>query len=293
MRLDIRYSTRFEYAAPVRESCNELRACPASDERQTLISYRVDTDPASRVRWSTDYWGTRVDSFSIREPHEALEIVAHATVETTRAPLLTSSPALGSVRDEAFVEAHVEYLQPSPYVAWGPAVAQEARRRADALGDDLVSVVLALHRAAGTTLSYQPGTTEVGTPVDEVLARGRGVCQDFAHLVVALCRSQLIPARYVSGYLFTADEATGAEVTTDTVTVQTHAWIEAAIPGHGWWALDPTNGLEVGERHVKIGHGRDYGDVPPLRGAFSGPPEHDLDVAVEMRRLEAASSAQQ
>ncbi|MGH9186178.1 MAG: transglutaminase-like domain-containing protein [Acidimicrobiales bacterium] len=128
--------------------------------------------------------------------------------------------------------------------------------------------------------------------VEEVLRRRQGVCQDFAHLAVAMCRCLDIPARYVSRYLFTVDEsvpqlpASGAvEDEPDAVRVQTHAWFEAAVPGFGWLALDPTNGADVGLRHVKIGHGRDYDDVPPLRGVFAGPAHCDLEVTVDIRRL--------
>ena len=111
----------------------------------------------------------------------------------------------------------------------------------------------------------------MGIEVEEVLAQGKGVCQDYAHLAVAMCRSQGIPARYVSGYLFTRDDSIGPTSRTATwSTVQTHAWFEAAVPGFGWLALDPTNQQEVGVRHVKIGHGRDYDDVQPLRGVFGG-----------------------
>ncbi len=138
------------------------------------------------------------------------------------------------------------------------------------MGDDVVSLVLALHRVTGARLTYARGATDVGIEVEEVLAQGKGVCQDYAHLAVALCRSQGIPARYVSGYLFTRDDSAGADVEDgDVVDVQTHAWFEAAVPGFGWLALDPTNQQEVGVRHVKIGHGRDYDDVQPLRGVFS------------------------
>ncbi len=121
MRLDIRYCTRFEYDAPVRESQNELRAAPMSDPRQLLISYRVSTTPASRVFSFTDYWGTRVDAFGVREPHDSLEVVAEASVETRRAPMFTASPHIDSVRDEAFREEHLEYLQRSPHADWGLA----------------------------------------------------------------------------------------------------------------------------------------------------------------------------
>ena len=147
---------------------------------------------------------------------------------------------------------------------------EEATREAGASGPDLVGVVLALHRHVGGAIRYEPGSTYVGVEVDEVLARRVGVCQDFAHLAVAMCRSIGIPARYVSGYLFTTNDATGEDPEADVVRVQTHAWFEAAVPGVGWLALDPTNASEVGLRHVTIGHGRDYDDVPPLRGVVRG-----------------------
>lgn len=284
MRFDIRYVTRFSYAEPVRESVNELRAAPASNALQTLVDYRVTTVPSARLHAFTDYWGTRVDAFGVREPHTTLEITAEATVETSRVPPPVASPTLADARAPDFVEAHEEYLTPSAHVQWADGVRTEVRRRVDAVGEDLISVVLALYRTVGTTLTYAPGSTYVGVDVEEVLHREQGVCQDFAHLVIAMCRCLGVPARYVSGYFFAADDATGQTGSDDAVHVQTHAWLEVAVPGVGWWPLDPTNRQEVGERHVKIGHGRDYDDVPPLKGVFSGTAEHELDAAVEMRR---------
>lgn len=149
-----------------------------------------------------------------------------------------------------------------------------------------------LHRNVGTTVAYAPGSTYVGVEVVEVLRTRQGVCQDFAHLLIALCRSAGVPARYVSGYFFAVDDSTGEAGDADVVHVQTHAWVEVAIPGIGWWALDPTNRQEVGERHVKIGHGRDYDDVPPLKGVFSGPQAHELEAIVEMRRSQAQAAQQ-
>jgi transglutaminase-like putative cysteine protease len=294
LRFDIRYRTAFAYGDLVRESQNELRACPASNEHQELISYRVVTAPAAKVFSFVDYWGTRVDVFGLRLPHVALEVVAEASVETTRRPLLTVAPHLDVLRDEAFCDAHWEYLQPSPHAEWGDGIVAEARRQRDIVGDDLVSLVLALHRVTGARLSYAVGETDVGTPVEEVLRRAKGVCQDYAHVAVALCRSQGIPARYVSGYLFTRDDRTGADVEEgDLVEVQTHAWFEAAVPGFGWLALDPTNQQEVGLRHVKIGHGRDYDDVQPLRGVFAGSATPEVDAHVEIRRLTQHQQHQQ
>ena len=291
MRLDIRYRCRFTYDRPVRESQNELRAAPVSDPRQQLISYRVVTSPASRVSSFADYWGTRVDAFGVREPHLALDVVAEASVETRRTPLVTAAPRREALQDRVFVEEHHEYLGRSPHAAWGKGVAEEAARQAELAGPDLVSLVLAVHRRVGATMTYTPGATYVGVEVEDVLASREGVCQDYAHLAIAMCRSLGIPARYVSGYLFTSSDATGADPDAEMVRVQTHAWFEAAVPGVGWLALDPTNAQEVGLRHVKIGHGRDYDDVPPLRGVFSGKAECDLEVSVEIRRLAQAAAA--
>jgi transglutaminase-like putative cysteine protease len=292
MRFDIRYSCRFVYDDLVRESQNELRACPLSDEHQHLVAYRVQTTPPSRVLSFTDWWGTRVDAFGVREPHLVLDVVAEATVETRPRPMVTADPRLATLDDVAFRDAHAEYLERTPHANWGPEVAEAAARVAASAGGGVVSQLLAIHRFVHSHLVYAPGTTYVGVPIDEVFARGQGVCQDFAHLAVAMCRSVGIPARYVSGYLFTSDDATGADTTgDDVVEVQTHAWFEAAVPGFGWVALDPTNGRDVQLRHVAIGRGRDYDDVPPLNGVFAGEAGHVLEVAVEIRRVGAGPAA--
>jgi transglutaminase-like putative cysteine protease len=289
MRLDIRYRTTFTYDGLVRESQNELRACPTTDAFQSLVSYRVTTSPSARVTSFVDYWGTRVDAFGHRSPHVAMEVTAEATVETEPRPLFGVASHRSMLDDPAFRDEHVEYLVPSTHAAWGATVQDAARIQSELAGPDTVSAVLALHRFVGASLRYVPGSTHIGVSVDEVLTNGEGVCQDFAHLAVALCRSQGIPARYVSGYLFAADGATGLEPTDDDgVLVQTHAWFEAAVPGFGWLALDPTNQQPVGPRHVKIGHGRDYDDVQPLRGVFSGGAEAKVEPKVEIRRLPVA-----
>lgn len=281
MRLDIRYLTSFSYPEAVRSSHNVLRACPMSDSRQELLAYRVSTTPASRVFSYVDYWGTRVDAFGIAVPHTRLEVLVETTVQTRETGPLTACPRLASLRDPDFLAEHQEYLEPSPHTAWGETLRRDAEIRATNAGDDVVGAVLSLHRAAATTLTYAPGSTYVGMDVNEVFARKTGVCQDFAHLMVAMCRSVGIPARYVSGYLAAAR---GGRVKTaaDSAEVTTHAWIEVAIPGAGWWGLDPTNQQEIGAAHVKIAHGRDYDDVAPLRGIYHGPAAHRLDVSVKI-----------
>lgn len=283
MRLDIRYVTRFRYGGPVVESQNELRACPATDEHQQLVHYHVTTSPASRVSSYVDYWGTHVDTFGVRAPHEALEVVAQATVETHERTLPDMEVPLQGLGDPAWRDLHLEHLRRSPHVDWGAGVEVFARDLTDGV-DDALARLVAIDAGVGG-LTYRRGGTEVGVPVERVLEARSGVCQDFAHLMIAAARVVGLPARYVSGYFFTADESTGAEVVGDEVEVETHAWVEVALPGLGWVAFDPTNRLPVGPRHVAIGRGRDYDDVAPLRGVFNGAVDHELEVGVTMRRL--------
>jgi transglutaminase-like putative cysteine protease len=212
-------------------------------------------------------------------------------------PLVTVSPRVAELSDPSFRDTYVEYLSRSMHTEWDGDVAAAAERIGAVTGDDVVGIVLALHRFVHTSLQYTPGATYIGVDVNEVLAKAKGVCQDYAHLAVALCRSVGIPARYVSGYFFASSEATGDDVDGDEVRVQTHAWFEAAIPEWGWLALDPTNAQQVGQRHISIGHGRDYDDVPPVRGIYSGGGRPHTDAAVEIRRhtqvLQQAQSQQQ
>jgi transglutaminase-like putative cysteine protease len=292
-RYDLRYRTTIRYDDVVRTSQNELRACPASDDHQQVVAYRVVTLPATRVLSYQDYWGTRVDTFGVREPHVALEITAEASVETLARPIVTVSPRRDALEEPAFRDEHSEHLGPTAHTAWDADLQAAGARISAVTGDDVVGIVLALHRFVHTSLRYAPGATYIGVDVNEVLAKAQGVCQDYAHLAVALCRSVRIPARYVSGYFFAASERSGDDVDGDAVTVQTHAWFEAAIPGWGWLALDPTNALQVGQRHITIGHGRDYDDVPPLRGVYTGGGRPSTDAAVEIRRQPAVVQQRQ
>ncbi len=287
MRLDICYRTRFAFDAPVRESQNEMRACPVSDERQQLLSYRVIVEPSARMLSFTDYWGTRVDHFGVTDTHTALEVTAEASVETQDPPPVSTGPPLETLKESEFRDEHEEFLKRSHHTDWNDDLAQAARSLAEANGQDVAGVAMEIHQFVGDKLSYEPGATDIGEPIANIAAKGVGVCQDYAHLAVALCRSIGIPARYVSGYLFSSNDRTGS-IDGDLVRVQTHAWFEAAIPGLGWLPLDPTNGLPVGRQHVKIGHGRDYDDVPPLRGVYSGPGTPTVDASVEIRRMDPA-----
>jgi transglutaminase-like putative cysteine protease len=285
VRLDIRYRMHFQYSQPVRESQNEVRVRPRDDERQRVRASRLTTDPAVRLLQAFDYWGTAVDHVGVRMPHTSLEVVAETSVDTTPQPEPASDAPVEALSEVAFRLAHSEFLDQSEHVRWrtGDGVAERAAGAAQGAGSvsELLAAVVAEVRQA---LRYEPETTDIGVSLEGLLAGGVGVCQDFTHLAIGMLRTVGVPARYVSGYLFAADETAADEGTADVVSVQTHAWIEAAVPGGGWRALDPTNGGEVGERHVVIGCGRDYSDVPPVRGAFMGSALATVDAEVVIGR---------
>lgn len=285
MRLDIRYQMRFKYDAPVREAHNEVRVRPRDLVSQRLLAHRLTTAPAVRILSFTDYWGTTVEHFGHVPDHLEIEVVAEAAVETRPIPVVGTAP-IAAVSEAAFVAAHGEYLRRSPHVDWSSGLEHMARD-ASSGSDDVHTAVLASLAQARQELSYERGSTHIGISLDELVSQGTGVCQDYAHLTIGMLRAVGIPARYVSGYLFASDETNlddGGQG--DVVTVQTHAWVEAAIPEAGWLAIDPTNNQPVGERHVVVGYGRDYDDVAPVRGVYMGEATPEVESTVEIRRME-------
>ena len=290
MRLGIAYRMHFRHSEAVTESQNEVRVRPRADPFQRVLSYRLRSRPQLQVLPVLDYWGTTVEHLGVRTPHTELELLAEATVETEPRPAPAEAAAVSGLAGADFRTAHLEFLAPSQHVRFqgGDTVSQRAAA-AVAGASSVQEMVHAVVADARGTLAYQQGATDIGISLAELLAGGAGVCQDFAHLAAGMLRSVDVPARYVSGYLFAADETSldagsSDAGTPEVVSVQTHAWVEAAVPGWGWWALDPTNGSEVGERHVVIGCGRDYGDVPPVRGAFTGSGTAEVDAEVVIGR---------
>jgi transglutaminase-like putative cysteine protease len=295
MRLAIRYVSRFRYPEFAWDSHNVLRACPTSDTTQRLLDYRLDVEPAARVATHIDAWGTRVDEIHVRDRHRELQVAARATVETGQRPDphgAASPMALGveAFSQPAFRDDHWVYLQGTRHAVRPPAVVDQAQETIRGL-EGALEVVDAIHARVHESLVYRPGTTYIGQEIGAVLAGGTGVCQDFVHVGLAMFRAVGVPARYVSGYFYAIDGTEGAMPHAAEISVQTHAWVEVAIPGWGWWAIDPTNHLTAGERHVKIGHGRDYDDVLPLRGVFYGTSDQHLFVEVGMSRGELSALA--
>ncbi len=209
-----------------------------------------------------------------------LIVTAEAKV-TTKArpePLWVSMDAL---KDSGYREDHWSFLQPSAHTRWDEEIAGVAAATVDGI-DDVAGAVRAVGNAVHGALEYRPGVTKIGESVSQIWGKRRGVCQDFSHLTISMLRALGIGARYVSGYFYAADPAAGEDPSGAEIVVQTHAWVSAAIPGWGWWAIDPTNNSPVGERHVVIGYGRDYDDLTPLRGVYFGETDHHLVAGVAM-----------
>lgn len=280
MQISLRYVTHFVYSTPVWESHNSLRACPAHGNGQNLLEYDLAIQPDVAVFTYEDSWGTRVDTFDVPEEHSELIVTASARVETTAPAPPTSGPFAGTA-DLEYIERWWLYLRPTSHTRWGPEISAAAR---DAMGasTDVVEIAGSIQAFVRNKVEYRTGATTIGIDLDRVWSEGYGVCQDFAHLTIAMLRSVGVAARYVSGYFYASDPTSLDSSETEEIVVATHAWVELAVPGWGWWAIDPTNDSPVGERHVKIGHGRDYDDVTPLRGVYYGESDHHLAAQVTM-----------
>jgi transglutaminase-like putative cysteine protease len=275
-RMRVVHSTGYAYKSPVTASFNEARLTPRSDSRQNVILNRVETVPATRSYRYVDYWGTAVTSFDLYAPHTELEVTSSSVVETDKGEM-PEKVSWEDLASEAVIDRYDEMLSPTGYVP--------ASRRIQAVGkriakyNDPSDAVLAAARWAHSELDYVPGTTGVHSSGLDAHREGKGVCQDFAHLTLILLRGMGIPARYVSGYLHPNPDAAVGE----TIDGQSHAWIQAWTGG--WWNYDPTNDTDINEQYVSVGVGRDYSDVSPLKGVYSGQDSTDLDVVVEITRL--------
>ncbi|WP_040768724.1 transglutaminase family protein [Tsukamurella sp. 1534] len=276
-RLRVVHSTGFGYNAPVTSSYNEARLTPRSDQRQNVILNRVETVPATRAYRYTDYWGTAVTAFDLHAPHTALEVTGASVVETDAPEEAEETIAWEELGTDQVRDRYDEVLGFTDYVPRHRKLATQARKLVKDLEPD--EAVLAICRWVHDELDYVPGTTGVHSSAIDAWDERKGVCQDYAHLTLLMLRSVGIPGRYVSGYLHPHREA---EIGS-TVAGESHAWIEAWT-GH-WRGYDPTNDVPIAERHVSVGVGRDYADVPPLRGVIAGGGASDLDVVVEITRL--------
>ena len=276
--LKIRHTTGYRYRGEVHSSYNEARVTPLSTDRQIAVEAAVVVTPSTPTHRYWDYWGTLVDAFDLHEPHDEMSVVGTSVVETSAAGDQRPSASWEELHAAETVDGYAELLAPTTFVPSDNELDRESTALA-ALSSPVEAVDAAVDWAH-RRLEYAKGITTVRTTATDAFRLGAGVCQDFAHLTLAVLRPLGIPARYVSGYLYPGETAQVGMTTVG----ESHAWVEAWTGE--WWGIDPTHDRLAGERHVVVGRGRDYGDVTPLKGIYHGAPASGLTVSVEITRLE-------
>jgi transglutaminase-like putative cysteine protease len=287
MHYTVTHVTRFQYESPVRESVMEVRLGPWNDTSQEVQGFDLETNPAAPVFRYTDAFGNDVHHFDIAHPHHELCIRTRMNVRTSAARVVperlepTAWDTLARLRAEGQLW---DFFEPSPRVPVSSAVIEFAEACGLVRTSDPLTFFRRIVSAVHGALVYAPRSTTVDTPIDTVLNARRGVCQDFAHVALAIARAHGIPCRYVSGY-FAPTTLQAAEQN-----LTSHAWIEAWLPGLEWTALDPTHDLLAGERHISVAVGRDYGDAAPTRGVLRGESAGTLSVSVQIEQNSGAAS---
>jgi transglutaminase-like putative cysteine protease len=269
-RLEIVHSTRFKYSAPIAETIMEVRLRPIDGRGQRCLEFELDVSSRMRPGTYMDGYGNHVHYFNLVRNHQGLSVISRSVVETGGEP--ESDPGEDLVLD------FLRYRSPVNDV---PGVRQLARRHAiddptsgAAVEKALDELTLTINRE----FEYDRAVTNVYSPVNDVLRLKAGVCQDFAHLLVAVARAMHIPARYVSGYIHVPRE-------TGTREGASHAWAEAWVPGRGWVGYDATHPVRAGENHVRVAVGRDYRDAAPTRGIYVGAATGTMEVSVRTRAV--------
>ncbi len=282
MKLLATHITRYWYSGPVSMCHTEVHLHPRPRAHQTILEFALEVTPTpDSLLTREDYFGNEVTFFSIAEPHRELIITSRclANVEPTAPPALDLSPPWEQVREEASkrdtpdtFEAG-QFIFESPSISIGPQFAEYAAP-SFAAGRPFLSAAEDLSHRIFTEFRYDRRATTIGTPVAEVLSSRRGVCQDFAHLMIACLRSLRLPARYVSGYLRTGADFAGEEAS--------HAWVSVWCPVFGWQDFDPTNNVMPRGEHFTVAWGRDYSDVTPVKGVALGGGEQVISVSVDV-----------
>ncbi len=281
----ITHSTRYAYPSPVTQCFNEVHLTPRVLPGQRVREHCLEVNPLPAFLVNRlDYFGNDVSTFAVFEKHDRLAAVASSVVEVEpRSGGIDSSPPWEQVRDllaqplEAASIAASEFIFDSPYISALTELREYARptftpRR------PLRSALEELTRRIHDEFAYQPRSTSIDTPLLEVLHNRRGVCQDFAHLMIGALRSLRLSARYVSGYVRSGPRFQGAAAS--------HAWVSVFDPQNGWLNFDPTNNMMPSDAHITLAWGRDYGDVTPVKGLTLGGGGQSVEVEVRVQPLE-------
>ncbi|MBX3063672.1 MAG: transglutaminase family protein [Anaerolineae bacterium] len=283
----IRHLTKYRYSDTISETVMEVRTQPRSEGNQRLGAFDLHIVPKARALNYCDFLGNTVHTFNIPGAHRQLTITARALIEVDPLPDLPDAISLGSWSALDALGAngdHWDWLTPSPMTSPTPlldALEQELNLP-DRIADPM-TLLREMNEKLYNAFQYTPNSTKVDSPIDDALTARQGVCQDFSHVMLAMVRRRGIPARYVSGYI------SRRKPSDRSAEDATHAWVEAYLPELGWIGFDPTNNTLVGEGHIRVAVGRDYRDVPPTRGTFKGKAESQLDVAVQVLKMQEST----
>jgi transglutaminase-like putative cysteine protease len=283
MLYDVTHTTRYRYEAPVAQCLNEVRLTPRAIATQRVQETNLHVVPTPAFLYARkDYFGNAVSTFGVFENHDELTATARSLVEVSPVPVreVDSRLRLEDVRRQ--IAAHTdeesfrasEFIYESPYVPLLPALAAYAREVFDE-NYPVIEVVMNLSHQIHADFKYEPLSTSIDIPLADVLRNRRGVCQDFAHVMIGALRSSRLAARYVSGYVRSGREFQGAQAS--------HAWVSVFFPGVGWLDFDPTNDVMPSESHVTLAWGRDYGDVTPVKGVTLGGRGQTVEVEVYVK----------
>lgn len=276
MILEVQHETRLEYSEPAAESLTEVRMEPASDLDQSCCSFHLAVSPPTQLFRYQDGFSNRVHHFNLRPPHKEVSILAASIVETHPRPKsLDFSRALYPLTPAMLELETFDFLKFHGPVRATPRLAPLIETLRPQAGTRLADLIVQVLHYINEHFQYARAVTLASSPIDDVLEQGKGVCQDFAHLMIGLLRAFEVPARYVSGYIHRPNKES-----------QSHAWCEAWLPDLGWIGVDPTNDCVVNDHFIKVGVGRDFTDVPPNKGVYRGEAKESISVRVETRALE-------
>ena len=287
-RYHLMHVTEFHYDGPVSESYNEVCVRPMHDERQSCLSFRLTTSPASRSTAHRDTFGNWVHQFNILPEHRHLTIEAESVVLAHETPAIADATITLAELDtqrEELADEYFDFVTPTGYVPHHlPELGQFVEAAELSSGGTAAGFAHAASDLIHQRFSYVKGATHVHSSIEDALKAAAGVCQDFAHLLLSVVRRRGLPGRYVSGYIVPEGNGGASSNLEEVIGGQaSHAWVEVWLPGTGWFALDPTLGAPIGLRHVRVAYGRDCGDVAPVRGVYKGHAGQRLSVDVRMR----------
>lgn len=275
MIIEIQHETCLAYSEPVTELLAEFRMEPMSDEHQSCRSFNFTVNPSSEVFRYQDGFGNRVHHFNVLAPSRQLRAVAASIVETHPGSCgLVDSKCRWPLEPDALDVAGLGFLALHGPVRSTPLLVPLLERLRPAAGQPIGEYVFEVAEHIASNFTYARDVTLASSPIDDLLVHGKGVCQDFTHLMIAVLRSYNLPARYVSGYIHRLNKDS-----------QSHAWCEVWLPEVGWCGIDPTNRTAVNDHFVKVAVGRDFTDVSPNKGVYHGRAEEEIFVRVETRGL--------